>query len=697
MKKKFLQVFVGALVIGSSAFAAVPASQSVIIITPTTAGGDIENTINGDVNTDGSRINPNRIYQLQNGAVYMQYAHIDFEGAGGTLTIIGGDGTGQKPVWRKGQQNNLKVFGNKINGNLSLINLEYESLEDVGTKVGVQEPEDAPDGPIGCFSFVGNNDRLIIKDCLIEESAQDEWCDMNSVAQGGKVYLINSYWRDAFNFDQWWAARALQYKVPLDTLVVENCTFTSGGLTLLGQGSVIDFALINHNSFILNHRYAILNQFWNECYFTNNIFDNENIAGEDRENVMTGGQDPDKTMPMGIFGFDSIVKQVYTKGRNKLNTLDSLITITGANAAHFPKVPNKYYANYGLTGAGTSIGDTTLSDYIVNYANRKIFAAGNMVVYSKLFLPYVSGVTDGYSFPAGTPWFGNNKFVAGGYLGPKSTDTFDCAESNLNLVWGGNTANVITKVLNAPACWINQRGFNFDALQSGMKNFQMGTKLNSIYAMDESALGFSSPVTTQARVDLFVAFNRSSGVYGVPGSAACPAMSDATTDPYFFGDNDATTWAGPNGETSLVSDGGINNWSDLTENLGYTAKLYSAIDGLKYGALTWYGNDTLAMYDRKAQIATIQAAYAGVMAGNKLGVTNTNVVNNSVSVFPNPTSDVIKLSTTGDVKVYNLNGQLVAGENNVNQIKVANLEAGIYSVSVTVNGNTTYTKVSVVR
>jgi hypothetical protein len=65
------------------------------------------------------------------------------------------------------------------------------------------------------------------------------------------------------------------------------------------------FGFINHNTFINNTKYPILNQYWKECYYTNNLFVNANWVGEDRENTLTGGADPD-TSARSLVGLNII-------------------------------------------------------------------------------------------------------------------------------------------------------------------------------------------------------------------------------------------------------------------------------------------------------------------------------------------------------------------------------------------------------
>ncbi len=124
--------------------------------------------------------------------------------------------------------------------------------------------------------------------------------------ENGQVSIFrNNYFRDFHDGQQWWAGRVINCKVPVDTLIFENNTSTGCGLTVLGQECMMAFGFINHNTFINNTKYPFLNQYWKEVYYTNNLFVNANWVGEDRENVCTGGTDPD-TNTHGLVGLDTI-------------------------------------------------------------------------------------------------------------------------------------------------------------------------------------------------------------------------------------------------------------------------------------------------------------------------------------------------------------------------------------------------------
>ena len=102
--------------------------------------GALETTINGDTAADGSRINPNRVYALQEGYYYYQNAPININNPTGTLTIVGipsVQGT-TKPVWLMNPVNNTPILingggCNVVYGSLKFENIHYQAMQIDGT------------------------------------------------------------------------------------------------------------------------------------------------------------------------------------------------------------------------------------------------------------------------------------------------------------------------------------------------------------------------------------------------------------------------------------------------------------------------------------------------------------------------------------------------------------------------------------
>jgi hypothetical protein len=285
--KSLLFVFMNLLLAGT-----LIAQEDVVVIPGGMENaGLLEATINGDTTATGDRVNPNRIYELNANSFYIQHGPIIVTNPDGVLTIRGAQG-GAKPVIIKVPLNEVAIGTSEINSSLNFFNIQYHNMETSSAL------------PWVTFNISGDNHHIWVEDCLLE-NCMGIIFNGGNIGVGAKITLRNNYWRDLNDFSQWWGARAAECKQAIDSLVIENNTFTGGGLTFLSQESLCDVAVINHNTFINNHKYPFLNQYWRELYFTNNLWVNVNMVGEDMENVATGGQDPDALMH-GIFGVDTI-------------------------------------------------------------------------------------------------------------------------------------------------------------------------------------------------------------------------------------------------------------------------------------------------------------------------------------------------------------------------------------------------------
>ncbi len=284
--------------------AQVPASQDTIVIpgdipkaTPQHAGA-LEMTINGDTMSNGGRINPNRVYALQEGRWYYQTAPIDINNPTGTLTIAGiPDSAGTtKPVILVQPTNGKDVVingagVNKVYGSLKFENIHYQAMELDGTI----------ENELFYCGTGGNQmkQKLTIDNCLFEFCNTDLFdCSNEPGAIGGWPYgssffITNSYFRNLFNSASWWGSRIFQCKHPIDTLWVENCTITTGGLTFMQTNELTDFTYVNRNTIVNNQKCWLLSPYKHNEFITSNIFINQSWTGDDTSIVMSG-QDPDK-------------------------------------------------------------------------------------------------------------------------------------------------------------------------------------------------------------------------------------------------------------------------------------------------------------------------------------------------------------------------------------------------------------------
>jgi hypothetical protein len=305
-------------------------------------GGIIENTINlecvGGVN---------KIYELKRGQVYFMHSGINIDNAGGSLTIRAEAGNGPKPVILRKPQDEIPVGTNIIKGSFTLQNIQFTWRATDGSESG---------GYWSLFSIGENNSKLQVDGCMFEMGFGVLF-DTDGIENGQVDIFRNNYFRDFHDGQQWWAGRVLNCKVPVDTLVLENNTFTGCGLTILGQECMMAFGFINHNTFVNNTKYPLYNPYWKECYYTNNLFVNANWVGEDRENTLTGGSAPEN-MERGLVSVDTLSIHLWVDAK---------------------------YLNADSTALTSDVDE--ISDYTW-------YAADNVCVYSNTLDAYYHGTPD---------------------------------------------------------------------------------------------------------------------------------------------------------------------------------------------------------------------------------------------------------------------------------------------------------------
>ena len=257
--------------------------------------GELDSTIDNDTLATGGRTDPNRVYALYEGHVYYQLTPIYYYNPTGRLTIVGVPDPAHtawkaKPLILLQPTGSNDVAAGKCYGSVKFDNLHCQVMETDGNLQSEY---------LYCGTANQLKQTLTINNCLFEFSNTDIFdCTNETGAIGGwpygaSIFITNSYFRNMFEPGQWWSSRVFQCKHPTDTLWIENCTTTTGGLTFLQQNELTDFSYINHNTIINQKKYWLLSPYKHNEFITNNIFVNQDWVGED--SAVTGsGQDPDK-------------------------------------------------------------------------------------------------------------------------------------------------------------------------------------------------------------------------------------------------------------------------------------------------------------------------------------------------------------------------------------------------------------------
>lgn len=654
MKGRILLSLLMSLTIASFSLAQVPADQDTIKITATTNGGDMETTINGDVDGSGNRINPNRVYALFEGQVYYQLAPLDVNDPHGTLTIVGipdpnNPSAKTKPIIliapTAGQPVLINGGGtNQVYGSIKMVNIYYQTQQLDGTQnnelfyCGTGSDKTKQTLTIDNCVFEFSNIDLF--DCTDESGAIGGW------PKGASFFITNSYFRNLFYNGQWWGSRIFQCKHPIDTLWIENNTITTGGLTFLQQNDIADFVYINHNTIINNKKYWMLSPYRHWEYITNNIFVNQNWVGEDT-NVTNSGQDPDKIF-MSTINIDTN------------NTTNGLV------------VQEKYYVN----------GDSSQISSDLDFSNMKIFISNNV----------------NYDSP---------ELTSGYYTSPTYVnDTVGSPPSYLN--WAGAGSGPWT-IGNMPGMWMNSRTqalFNQYKPPNGM--FVEQNTLTNEPVFPTSMNLSADEVTAMAQ------WNQNQWGDARFSTQTVDILDPANG--YIYGDYDPTTVPGidngtkqevsPNGGSGIQV--GITKFTDFAENFNQTAQM-STIDNLPIGALMW-DDAQMAAFNSAADMQKVLDAFNAAVdveeTGSGLPLTY-KLSQNYPNPF-NPTTTIeFSLPKTQNVtlKVYNvlgqqvatlINGNMAAGNHSI-RFNASNLSSGLYIYKISAGSFTSAKKMMLLK
>jgi hypothetical protein len=591
--------------------------------------GLLDATINADTTVGVGRNNVNRVYALYEGEVYYQLSAIQVNNPTGVLTIVGvnkvdpnyktntnstvNNGT-TKPIILIQPTSGTPVYTadggsggatNEIWGSLKFENIQY---------VTMQTDQTQNNELFFCGTSNSLPQSLTIDNCVFEFCNIDLFdCTSGDSKTGGwpngaKFKFTNSYFRNMFYQGQWWGGRIFQCKHPIDTLWVENCTVTNGGLTFLQQNQATTFGYFNHNTIVNNYKYWLLGPYWVNLIVTNNIFLNQNWVGEDT-NVTYSGQDPDKLFMSTI----------------NIDTIDKSVT-----------VPSEYLNSDSTLKSGVSL------------ENRKVFVSDNVNYWDPLLV-------DGY--------FTNSTYTiacsgSGGIIAPPS-------------YIGWTFANSPYAIGNMPGEWANSRTTDLLAKYATAKNGGIGQMvMQNTYTTRPNTP--TPPIVSAAEVTDMAVWNQnkwsdprftSAGTITTDGSGFIYGPDSASM---VEGKINGVASNQVYGEGTGIQVG-IAKFSEFVENFSQT-NIISAIDNLPVGALIW-DDAQLAAFSSATDFNKINTAYKAAGGNSLTGIKEVNNLPHSYSLsqnYPNPFNPTTNINFTLQkasnvtLAIYNVLGQRVS-------------------------------------
>jgi len=220
-----------------------------------------------------------RVYMLKNGGTY-SCVNPPVTSSTNRTVIMGPYQTSLKkttganpPVVSGDYATGTSTYGGiNINKDLLIKNIDLE----IGNSAG-------NNGGWAFFNFGGANMRLQVDNCIMEHTW---WCWVGGPPSGTSVFFTNDY---VVNMDGHTCRRNggvtdfnASGVTQVDTLFVENCTHvnTQGTLYKFRYGVLVNKVLINHNDFIDNSGYVMMNNGdQTNMSVTNNIFVNCQLQG----------------------------------------------------------------------------------------------------------------------------------------------------------------------------------------------------------------------------------------------------------------------------------------------------------------------------------------------------------------------------------------------------------------------------------
>lgn len=322
----------------------IPPDQEVVVIDETTPG-QLEHIINNDTIEGGNRANPNRVYMLKAGQIYVQVGQINFGGdidTAAVLNIVGEEGGARPMVLMNPGAGNGK-FSNVINGSLTVKNLYWGGTNLNGESTSL-------------FTVRRGNQRVIAEGLVVENMWGGTLFQCRGVTGELDLYIKNCYFRDNSQLANSWNHSILargDNGEAIDTLWVENTTVNFSSMPYFGKMNSVNFMFFNHNICMNGAKYPIWMERYKEAYITNNMFINSNFEGECKSTWST--QIAEDFIPGGLINLDTVEANWFTPSVSP----EEVIFYAADNLSYNSQYLDNYWA-----GAFNSVADHPISNRV---------------------------------------------------------------------------------------------------------------------------------------------------------------------------------------------------------------------------------------------------------------------------------------------------------------------------------------------
>ncbi|HHB78900.1 MAG TPA: right-handed parallel beta-helix repeat-containing protein, partial [Saprospiraceae bacterium] len=269
------------------------AQADTVFIASNPLPGTLRDAIIGDTLADGSRTNPDRVYQLERNGVYFLSGMFV---AGFDLKIFAEapDATHRPPIIAPAQAAGID-HDFICQGDVSFRNLYISNISAGGSRNF---------GGILCF---GDNHTYELDSCILEGN---QWNGFVIFGPTKKITMTNCVVRNSVNSGSPWNGRGLSTRdQPVEEVVIENNTFYNlNSFVFRGEWNEIKKMTFNHNTMVNTIKWPLQWHYATDATFNYNIFYNTHCFGESASE--RAGQDKDG-QPFGIFNLFELEQHTF--------------------------------------------------------------------------------------------------------------------------------------------------------------------------------------------------------------------------------------------------------------------------------------------------------------------------------------------------------------------------------------------------
>ncbi len=268
------------------------------VMVPPTIDGDPYGALNkfilGDTTETGERVNPNRVYKLELGAIYFLSGQLN---ADFPLTIIA-----DKPD----AEHKPAVITSGVSSSGSTVGRFFRCFDDATFKnIYFQACPPTGQGETWMTLLLAKEGgRYVFDGCYFEWG---RWLTARVNAPNTKVFITNCYFRNLEHKQNKYNGRGFNFNNhPVDTLVVVNNTYVNNNSFMVDiRNNYVNYFRFEHNTLVNTVKWPIQWSWPTNAIISNNIFFNVHSYGEAPSDLT--GQDYDGLL-FGIVNVDTIPK-----------------------------------------------------------------------------------------------------------------------------------------------------------------------------------------------------------------------------------------------------------------------------------------------------------------------------------------------------------------------------------------------------